>query len=348
MQDPAQRRGDRRIAFLVPGGHLQRHVVTDTLITGATGFVGSHLVETLAARGGQARALVRESSDTSLLQRHGFETVVGGLSDEASLRRAVAGADTVLHLAAATRALDADTFHRVNAEGTERLLAAMAAESGDARLVYLSSMAAVGPARDGAPVHPNDEPRPLTAYGRSKLAGERVVRERWPNAAILRPPAVYGPGDRDLLTFFRLARFRILPVAGPPDREVQLVHAGDLAAGVVAAADARDAAGVYHIAEPRSYRWAAVLDLMADAVGRTGVKVRVPSAVVKGAAAVSQGMARLTRRPVIFDRDKARELLAEWTCETATARQELGYEAATPLAEGLRETAAWYRTYGWL
>jgi nucleoside-diphosphate-sugar epimerase len=291
---------------------------------------------------------VRESSDTSLLEAHGFETVVGSLSDEASLRRAVAGTDTVLHLAAATRVLDADTFHRVNAEGTERLLAAMAAEGGGARLVYLSSMAAVGPARNGKPVHPGDAPRPLTAYGRSKLAGERVVRDRWPNAAILRPPAVYGPGDRDLLTFFRLARFGILPVAGPPGREVQLVHVGDLAAGIVAAADARDAVGVYHIAEPRSYRWTTVLDMVADAVDRTGVKVRIPAAVVNGAAAVSQGVARLTRRPVIFDRDKARELLAEWTCETATARQELGYEAETPLAAGLRETAEWYRTYGWL
>jgi nucleoside-diphosphate-sugar epimerase len=224
----------------------------------------------------------------------------------------------------------------------------MAAESGGARLVYLSSMAAAGPARNGVPVHPDDEPRPLTAYGRSKLAGERMVRERWPNAAILRPPAVYGPRDRDLLTFFRLARLRVLPVAGPRDRAVQMVHAGDLAAAVVAAADAKDAAGTYHIAESRSYRWTEVLDMVADAVDRTGVKLRVPAVVVKGAAAVSEGVARLTRRPVIFDRDKARELLAEWTCETATARQELGFSAETPLAAGLRETADWYRTYGWL
>ena len=321
--------------------------MTDILITGATGFVGSHLVERLAARGDRARALVRESSDTSLLDRYGFEAVVGSLSDEASLRRAVAGADTVLHLAAATRALDADTFHTINAEGTEKLVAALEAEGGSGRLVYLSSLAAVGPARGGRPVRPTDEPRPLTAYGRSKLAGERIVQERWKNTAVIRAPAVYGPGDRDLLTFFQLARFGILPAAGPPDRRVQLVHAGDLAEGLLAAATA-DATGVYHVAEPRAYRWDEVLERVARAVDRTGVRIRVPASMVKGAAAVSEWIARRTRRPVIFDRDKARELLAEWVCDTAAARRELGFEAATPLAEGLQETVAWYRAYGWL
>lgn len=321
--------------------------MTEIIITGATGFVGSHLVETLAARGERARALVRTSSDTALLERHGFETVVGSLSDEASLRRAVAGTRTVLHLAAATRALDADTFHRVNAEGTENLIAAMEAEGGDQRLVYLSSLAAVGPPRNG-PVEPGAEPQPLTVYGRSKLAGERSVLGHGGNAAVVRAPAVYGPGDRDLLPFFRLARLGVLPVAGSPDRRVQLIHVKDLAAGVIAAADARSASGVYHVAEPRAYVWNEVLDMVASAVGRRGIRVPVPPMVVRAAAAITEGVSRLTRRPVIFDREKAKELLSEWLCETEVARQELGFEASVPLVEGLRSTAAWYRAQGWL
>ncbi|MFO7894539.1 MAG: NAD-dependent epimerase/dehydratase family protein [Longimicrobiales bacterium] len=321
--------------------------MTDILITGATGFVGSHLVEALAAQGARARVLVRETSDTSFLDRHGFETVMGSLGDEASLRKAVAGTRTVLHMAAATRALDADTFHRINAKGTENLVAALKAEGGDQRLVYLSSLAAVGPA-EGRPVRPGDEPRPLTAYGRSKRAGERAVLERAAGGAVIRAPAVYGPRDRDLLPFFRLARSGILPVVGPPDRRVQLVHAGDLAAAMVAAANVRGATGVYHVAEPRAYAWDEILGLMAETMGRRGRRIRVPVAVVKTAAAVSEGVARLTRRPVIFDRDKAKELMAEWLCETETARQELGFEAEVVLADGLRETADWYRTYGWL
>ena len=321
--------------------------MTDTLITGATGFVGSHLVEALAARGARARALVRETSDTSLLRAHGFETVVGSLRDEASLRRAVAGTRTVLHLAAATRALDAETFHRINAQGTARLVSAMEAEAGSARLVYLSSMAAAGPARNG-PVEPDDEPRPLTAYGRSKLAGEEAVLGSALDAAVIRAPAVYGPGDRDLLTFFRIARWGVLPVIGPADRRIQLIHVADLAGALLAAADARGASGVYHAAEPRAYAWDEVLSMVADAVDRGGVRVPVPGAVVKAAATISEGISRVTRRPVIFDREKARELLAEWLCETDTARQELGFEASVPLAGGLQETAAWYRANGWL
>lgn len=326
--------------------HLQRHVV-DILITGATGFVGSHLVEHMTARDDRVRALVRETSDVGLLEEHGIPTVLGSLSDETSLRRAVEGVDTVLHLAAATRALAPDTFRKVNAEGTARLVAALQAEGGRQRLVFLSSLAAVGPSR-GRPLRPGDPPQPLTAYGRSKLAAEEVVRASGLNAAVVRAPAVYGPRDRNLLPFFRLARFRVLPVAGPADRQLQVIHVEELAAALVAAADARSARGVYHVAEPRSYSWGEVVERIAEAVGRSGLRVPVPGALLKLAAAVSEGVARATRRPVIFDRDKAKELLAEWTCETAAARRELGFEATVPLAEGLRETAQWYRAYGWL
>lgn len=322
--------------------------MTDYLLTGGTGFVGSHLVEALSGRDARVRALVRETSDTSLLKRHGITPVVGRLDDVESLRRALGDARVVLHLAAATRALTPEKFHQVNAEGTRRVLDAMAADGERRRMVYLSSLAAVGPTR-GRPVEPEDEPRPLTAYGRSKLDGERAALERdGVETAVLRPPAVYGPRDRDLLTFFRLARWHVLPTAGGPGRPMQLVHARDLAEAILAAADAT-AAGVFHIAEPREYAWSDVLALVAAAVGRRTVTVPVPAALVKGAAAVSERVSRLLDRAVIFDRDKARELLAPgWTCETEAARLGFGFEAQTPLADGLRETAEWYRAYGWL
>lgn len=321
--------------------------MTDILITGATGFVGSHLVKTLASRGERARALVRESSDNSLLGQNGFETVVGGLEDEASLRTAVRGVDTVLHMAAATRALDEATFHEVNAQGTRNLVTAIRAEGGDQRLVYLSSMAAVGPSH-GGPVRPEDAPGPLTAYGRSKLAGEAAVLGAGLDAAVVRAPAVYGPGDRDLLPFFRLARYGVLPVVGPGDRKVQMIFGPDLARGMVAAGAAKGVTGIYHVAEPRAYAWSEVLTLMAGIFGRRGVRVPVPKPVLRAAAAVSEGIARWVGNPVIFDREKAKELLAEWLCDTSAAERDLGFEAAVSLAEGLQETVDWYRTYGWL
>lgn len=318
------------------------------LITGATGFVGSHLVEAIARHGMRARALVRETSRVDALRTFGVERVVGDLTDPASVRRALGDADTVLHLAAATRSLTPAGFLSVNAQGTRAVVDALVDAGGRRRLVYLSSLAAVGPG-GRRPVTPADVPHPLTAYGASKLAGERIVEEQAAVAgAILRAPAVYGPGDRDLLAFFRLANSGILPQLGSPDRQLQLVHARDLAEALVAAARS-SATGVFHVAEPRAYAWRELLDLMAAAVGRRGVRVRVPALAVRMAAAATEAAARIVRRPAIFDRDKARELLAPgWLCETEAARRAFGFEAATPLGEGLRETAGWYRTVGWL
>lgn len=323
--------------------------MVDILVTGATGFVGSHLVEALSRRDVRVRALVRATSDRSFLERCGVESVEGHLGDATSLRRAVADAEVVVHMAGATRALRTAAFHEVNAEGTLRLLDAMAADGGARRLVYLSSLAAVGPA-EGRPVRPEDEPRPLTTYGRSKLAGERHALSRAGIAtAVLRPPAVYGPRDRELLPFFRLAKRRLLPVIGPLARRVQMVHVRDLAEALVRAVEVREATGVFHIAEPTAYTWAEMLELVGAAVGKRGVRVPIPAALLRAAATGSQLGARLSRRPVVFDREKALDLLAAgWLCETDAARRDLGFEAAIPLAEGLRETARWYRAHGWM
>ncbi len=319
------------------------------LVTGATGFVGSHLVEALTAGGFAVRALVRATSDVRRLRELGVEQVVGSLEDPASLARAVNGADTVLHLAALVRARGPAEFARANASGTEAVVRA-SAEAGVGRLVYLSSLAAVGPVREGRAVEASDEPRPLTAYGRTKLAGERaVLGERRLHGVVLRAPAVYGPGDRELFTFFRLAARGVFPLPGGPERSVQLIHVRDLARALVLAGSAREAEGVYHVADPTAYGWPALARAIGVAVGREVRIVRLPPRLVTAAAAGSELAAALVRRATIFDRDKARELLAPgWLCETGAARRELGFETEIPLAEGLGETAAWYRARGWL
>jgi nucleoside-diphosphate-sugar epimerase len=146
-----------------------------------------------------------------------------------------------------------------------------------------------------------------------------------------------------------MARRRVLPTAGSPERPMQLVHAADLAEALVAAAEHDTATGVFHVAEPTRYRWSEVLRLVGEAVNRRPMVVRVPDGMVRMAAAVSEKVARGLGRAVIFDRDKARELLAPgWTCETESARLGFGFEASIPLAAGLNGTAQWYRAYGWL
>ncbi|HSJ07325.1 MAG TPA: NAD-dependent epimerase/dehydratase family protein [Longimicrobiales bacterium] len=322
------------------------------LLTGATGFVGSHVVEACSNAGLRVRALVRSPERAIRLRNLGADLVVGSLEDAPAVAAACRDVDVVVHMAALTHARTDAEYEAVNVAGTARLLdATLSAEPRAERFVYLSSLAAVGPCVEGRAVQREDEPRPLTAYGRSKLAGEHVVLEAADRieTVILRAPAVYGPGDTDLYHFFRLASWGVIPVPTGPLRRLQLVHVRDLAAALVRAVTAPRAAGVYHIAEPRMYTWEEVGRLVAAAVGRRARVVRVPAALLAGAASASEWAAGLVGRSSIFNRDKARVMLAPgWLCETDSARADLEYEAAIGLADGLRETARWYRQEGWL
>jgi nucleoside-diphosphate-sugar epimerase len=322
------------------------------LLTGATGFVGPHVVEACTDAGLRVRALIRSPERAVRLRELGADLVVGSLEDAPAVEAACRNVDAVVHMAALTHARTNDEYEAVNAAGTARLLeATLSAAMPARRFVYLSSLAAVGPCVDGRGVSRDDEPRPLTAYGRSKLAGERVVLEAADRieTVILRAPAVYGPGDTDLYHFFRLASWGVIPVPTGPVRRLQLVHVRDLAAALIRAVTAPRATGVYHIADPRMYTWEEVGRLVGEAVGRRVRVVRVPAALLAGAASASEWAAGLVGQSWIFNRDKAREMLAPgWLCETESARAELEYEAVIGLAEGLRETARWYRQEGWL
>lgn len=322
------------------------------LVTGATGFVGSQLLEVLSARGIAVRALVRRTSDTALLERIGGERVEGGLDDRDALLRAVEGVDVVFHLAALTKARTVADYERTNVGGTERLLEAIqGARMRPRRLVYLSSLAAAGPIVDGRPVERDDPPRPLTTYGRTKLAGEAACLAAGGEleVVVLRPPAVYGPRDREILRFFRLAKLGVLPIPAGAEQRMQMVHVADLAEALVEAALSPAARGVYHVAEPRSYSWAEIAAIFGAAVGKRVHLVRVPAALIAAAARASEGGAALLGRTTIFNREKAEELLAPgWLCETDALAREVGFIPRIPLSEGLVQTATWYRAHGWL
>ena len=219
------------------------------------------------------------------------------------------------------------------------------------RLVYLSSLAAVGPARDGKPVQREDLPHPITAYGRSKLAGEQFCLHAVQNLEVLmlRAPAVYGPRDRDLFLCFLLAARGILPVPRGPERFLQFIHVSDLVEALLLAATTVTGTGVYHVAESRPYAWSEIATCLARAVGRRVRAIPIPTWLFRTAAAVSEWGAAMVGRATIFNREKAREMLAPgWLCETEGAKQDLGFIERIPLPIGLKETAAWYREHGWM
>jgi nucleoside-diphosphate-sugar epimerase len=316
-------------------------------VTGGTGFVGSHLVDTLCAAGVRPRVLIRDADHPRWIADRDVDWVAGDLDDHGAVRELVADAGTVFHLAGRVRASRASQFDRVNRVGTEALVEAVASEP-EVVLVHVSSQAALGPSPevDGRGV--DDPPAPVSAYGRSKRAAEEAVRalgsgHRW---TIVRPPAIYGPRDIDVFEFFRWAARGVVPVPAG-ERWLTVAWVGDVICGLLAAAGTSER--TVHLGAPEPRR----LDELVDAVGRTGGRVprlvRVPPPVVRAAGALGWvahgvGAVRTAMTP-----DKAVELLARhWTLETGPSLACLEVGAPLELEEGLRRTWSWYRTIGWI
>lgn len=323
------------------------------LVTGGTGFVGSHLVERLVAEGNRVRCLVRRTSSLAWLPAGRVELVYGETARNEGLREAVAGAGLVFHVAGVTKARRAAEYHQGNVEGTANLVRALE-ESGEpgVRLVHVSSLAAVGPSRDGTPLTEDAVPRPLTHYGRSKLEAERVVeRSRvQARAIIVRPAVVYGPRDTDVLKMFRTASRGLLLRIGRQESYVSLVHVEDLAEGLLAAArSARGNARAYFVANPEPVSWGEFAGLVADLAGRRLRTVCVPPAAAWAVGLLAEAGSRVSTKPNILSREKIREAGCRWwTCDPSRARVELGFTTKKSLQEGLAETLDWYKIRKWL
>jgi nucleoside-diphosphate-sugar epimerase len=319
------------------------------LVTGATGFVGSHLAEALRSRGDDVTALVRSPAKAAALRPLGVRVVRGDLDDHDSLARAVEGQDVVFHVAGLVAARDEAEFLRCNRDGTANLVAA-AARAQVSRLVYVSSMAAGGPAERGRPLAGTEPPRPVTAYGRSKLEGEAVVRAGTLPWVIVRPPTVYGPRDREVLKVFRMARWGVAPVFGDGSQELSAVHGADLADALVAAGTAATTPGkVYYACHPEVVTSAELVRAVGRAMGRPVRLVPIPHALGRSMLGVTELAARLAGQTTILTRDKANEFFqAAWTGDPGPLTRDSGWRAKHDLPSGLADTYRWYQSAGWL
>jgi nucleoside-diphosphate-sugar epimerase len=319
------------------------------LVTGATGFVGSHLAEVLRSRGDEVTALVRSPSKAAALGPLGVRVVPGDLDDPDSLARGVEGQDVVFHVAGLVAARDEDEFLRCNRDGTAGLVAA-AGRARVGRFVYVSSMAAGGPADRGRPLTGTESPHPVTAYGRSKLAGETAVTEGALPWVIVRPPTVYGPRDREVLKVFRMVRWGVAPVFGNGSQELSAVHGGDLAAALVAAGTATATIGrVYYPCHPEVVTSAEFVGAVGGAMGRRLRLVPIPRSLGRALLGVTEASARLAGHTTILTRDKANEFFqAAWTGDPGPLTRDAGWRAAHDLVSGMADTYRWYRSAGWL
>jgi nucleoside-diphosphate-sugar epimerase len=319
------------------------------LVTGATGFVGSHLVELLRRRGDEVTALARSPGKAATLAPLGVKVVPGDLHDGFALRRAVESQDVVFHVAGVVAARTEAEFIRANRDGTMNLVNT-AQQIGNPRFILVSSMAAGGPSGKGTPRNGTEPSQPVTAYGRSKLAGEGVVTGSSLPWCILRPPTVYGPRDREVLKLFRLARLGLAPVFGDGSQELSAVHGADLAEALVAAATAASSTRrVYYPCHPEIFTSADFVRAVGRAVGRRVSLLRIPGHVARALLRITETSAKLAGQTTILTTDKANEFFQPaWTGDPAPLARDTGWRAVHDLESGLADTWRWYRSVGWL
>jgi nucleoside-diphosphate-sugar epimerase len=332
------------------------------LVTGATGFIGLHLVEALVRRGDRVRCLVRPSSRIEPLRALGVGLATAEFDDLPALIDAVAGADTVFHAAGLIRAFSKGEFYRVNELGTARLAEACAAQASPPRLVLVSSIAAAGPAPLGQVRREDDRPAPLSHYGQSKLAAERAAQEfagRMP-LTIVRPGFVFGPRDSVFAKIVRAIRHfhsHLCPGWHPP--ALSYIHVSDLVDLLLAAAERGNRVPAYEESYTGRGRYFAVAAehptyaelglLLRTMLARPYAPViRVPGPLAWFAGGLSEWFGRLRGTPEELCFDKIRDaIVPSWACSGEAARRDLGFAPAKPLPQRLAETVEWYRANGW-
>lgn len=334
----------------------------EVLVTGSTGFIGTHLVERLLRSGTNVRALVRDPSKARHLESNGAGLVQGCLEDAESLRRAAANVCIVYHLAGRISGLTRESFLQSNTSGTRAMLQAAAAQPNPPVVVLVSSLAAAGPSPPGRARVETDSCQTVSHYGQSKREAE-IAAHPWADRVpitIVRPPIVYGPGDRATLGMFRSLSWGLHVDPTRKGSRFSLVHVEDLVQGLVAAAEQGKRIstnpsdgqwpGYYYLCGAESPTYMQLGATIANAVGRRRwIGLRPPAWTTKSSTWMQDALFRALGRTSIVTRDKIREATAgSWWCSADRAKEEFGFVASTSFEDGTKGTVRWYREQGWL
>jgi nucleoside-diphosphate-sugar epimerase len=316
--------------------------------------VGSHILDRLLVRQIPVVVLLRPTSNRTFIaeQLSHVEVRTGSIDEPASLDAALAGVTHVIHCAGATKALDSNGFFAVNQRGTRNVVEALNRRHPQIqRLVHISSLAAAGPATSDHPKSERDEPKPVSDYGRSKLAAEREVREKchcdW---TIIRPPAVYGPRDGEFLRLFKAVKSHLLPIFGGGRQQLTLVYVEDLAAAVESTLTHPNASREIFFAGSSEVVTARELaQRVATESGHWTIPLPLPHAVLWIACQWTGRISRITKKANVLSAQKYAELKAPgWVCNVAKLKDKLGCDCPTSLRDGVVKTRDWYLSHGWL
>ena len=330
------------------------------LVTGATGFIGSTLVEELSQAGIQVRALMRKTSSSANLEGLNFERTEGDLADFDALKKAVQGVDLVFHLAGVVIAKNREGFFEHNASGTERLARAVAeANPGLKRFVYVSSLAAGGPTLSADPRQETHEDQPVSSYGLSKRQGEIELlkyKSTYP-ISIVRPPLVYGPKDKATFLFVKTVAKNIVPMFAAGTESGQKyysgIHVRDLVRGIIQAAQVpvtkAPSGEIFYLAADDIFTYEQMMMTIAKNLDRKPLRFKIPIITLKIAATGLTALGKLTNKTYPLNLDKLNEILPDyWICSNHKAKSILGFQPEYDLTRGLENTVTWYRNHRWI
>jgi nucleoside-diphosphate-sugar epimerase len=325
------------------------------LITGASGFVGSHLAETLAREKVKVKLLVRKTSRLPFVPTPEMDLCYGDVTDLESVRAAMKGVEVVYHLAGILRGADFSIYQKVNAEGTRNVCQAASEEKNVKRVVYISSLSAAGPSPLGGEIDETMPCKPVSFYGQTKRMGEEIVLTYQGKfeVSILRPGAVYGPRETDIFEYFKMVRQGLVVNGGDGNQRVSFIYVDDLVQAILLAGQASPAKGqIFFVSDGKSLSWNELSKIIGQVLKKSYKTFNVPLGIVRIVAFLGDGLARLTGKsflPPIVSGDKMKEAAAPgWVCSNRKICQELGFNPQFEIQRGIENTIQFYRSAGWL
>jgi len=323
------------------------------VVTGANGFVGSHLVDLLIGKGFAVRCIVRASSNLRWLEGKDVEIFKCGLFDKNGLAEAIKNAEYIYHVAGVVKAKTKDGYFKGNVETTRNLLdIALSNKNTIKRFLIVSSQTVTGPSLDGTPVNEETECEPLTTYGKSKYEEEKLAlsfKEELP-ITICRAPAVFGERDTEIFIYFQNFAKGITTTIGFDKKVLSLIHVADLVEGFYQAATSDNAIGeIYFISSEKYYTWGEINSITGKVLRKRVIKIPVPHFLVYTIAAVAQFFSMFSSKAATLNLEKAKDLVQHsWTCDTSKAMRDFGYRQNVSLEEGIRRTCEWYNEMKWI
>lgn len=324
-----------------------------SVVTGCSGFVGSHLVDYLIGQGHKVKCIVRKTSSLKWIDGKQIELFDSGLFDQNRLAEIVKDADYIFHVAGVVKSKTPEGYFRGNVTTTYNLLKAVVkAEVSLKRFVLVSSQTAAGPSKKGMVVNESMEAKPITTYGRSKAEAEEVAK-MYKNEipiTIVRAAAVYGERDTEIFLVFKTFQKGLMTLVGFNKKQVSLIHVADLVRGIYLAAMSEKSVGeTYFISSDKFYDWNSVADILENIFGKKAFRLKIPHPVVYLVAAASQFGAKFSSKAATFNLEKAKDFVQEaWTCDISKAKRDFGYQPEISLEDGLKRTIDWYKANNWL